>query len=112
MMDENPDLAFYVPKEGTNLFVDAMCVPTNAKNVEGAEAFIDFMCSTEAAAANAEYIGYSSPQREVYEMQPEEIQNDPVHHPSAEASANSGTFLNLADETNKLYTALGAELLK
>lgn len=112
MMDENPDLAFYVPKEGTNLFVDAMCIPTNAKNVEGAEAFIDFMCSTEAAAANAEYIGYSSPQREVYEMQPEEIQNDPVHYPSAEAIANSETFLNLSDETNKLYTALWAELLK
>ena len=35
MIDENPDLAFYVPKEGTNLFVDAMCIPKNAKNVEG-----------------------------------------------------------------------------
>lgn len=112
MMEENPDLAFYVPKEGTNLFVDAMCIPTNAKNVEGAEAFIDFMCSTDAALANAEYIGYSSPQREVYELQPEEIRNDPVHYPSAETVANSETFLNLSDETNKLYTALWAELLK
>ena len=52
MIDENPDLAFYVPKEGTNLFVDAMCIPKNAKNVEGAEKFINFMCSTEAAMAN------------------------------------------------------------
>ena len=57
MIDENPDLAFYVPKEGTNLFVDAMCIPKNAKNVEGAEKFINFMCSTEAAMANWEYIG-------------------------------------------------------
>lgn len=52
MIDENPDLAFYVLKEGTNLFVDAMCIPKNAKNVEGAEKFINFMCSTEAAMAN------------------------------------------------------------
>ena len=66
MIDENPDLAFYVPKEGTNLFVDAMCIPKNAKNVSGAEKFINFMCSTEAAMANWEYVGYSSPQTEVY----------------------------------------------
>ena len=36
MIDENEDLSFYVPKEGTNLFVDAMCIPSNAQNVEGA----------------------------------------------------------------------------
>ena len=52
MIDENPDLAFYVPKEGTNLFVDAMCIPKNAKNVSGAEKFINFMCSTEAATVS------------------------------------------------------------
>ena len=52
MIDENPDLAFYVLKEGTNLFVYAMCIPKNAKNVEGAKKFINFMCSTEAAMAN------------------------------------------------------------
>lgn len=112
MMEENEDLAFYVPKEGSNLFVDAMCIPKNAKNVEGAEAFINFMCSTEAAAANADYIGYSSPQREVYEMQPDEIKNDPVHYPDAVITEKCDTFLNLSDETNKLYTALWAELLK
>lgn len=112
MMEENPDLAFYVPKEGTNLFVDAMCIPKNAKNVEGAEAFIDFMCSTDAAATNAEYIGYSSPQREVYEMQPEEIRNDPIHYPSGDTLQNAETFLNLSEQTNMLYTELWAELLK
>ena len=112
MMEENPDLAFYVPKEGTNLFVDAMCIPKNAKNVEGAEAFIDFMCSTDAAAANAEYIGYSSPQREVYEMQPEEIRNDPIHYPSGDTLQNAETFLNLSEQTNMRYTELWAELLK
>ena len=68
--------------------------------------------ATEAAAANADYIGYSSPQREVYEMQPDEIKNDPVHYPDAAITEKCDTFLNLSDETNKLYTALWAELLK
>ena len=112
MMEDNPDLAFYVPEEGTNVFVDAMCIPANAKNVENAEKFINFMCSTEAAAANAEYIGYSSPQREVYEQLDDSIKNDPVHYPTEETIANGDTFLNLPEEINEYYNELWTEILR
>lgn len=61
MYDDNHDLAFYYPREGTNVFVDAMCVPKGTKNKDIAEAYINFMLSEEAAVANAEYIGYASP---------------------------------------------------
>ncbi|MBO5788532.1 MAG: extracellular solute-binding protein [Clostridia bacterium] len=61
MMEANEDLDFYYPKEGTNKFVDAMCIPKNAKNVEAAHLFIDFMLSPDIATANANYIGYASP---------------------------------------------------
>ena len=57
---ESVDLQFYYP-ENTNLFVDAMCVPTCAQNKELAEAYINFMLGKEAATANAEYICYASP---------------------------------------------------
>ena len=57
---ENVDLQFYYP-ENTNLFVDAMCIPTCAQNKELAEAYINFMLGKEAATANAEYISYASP---------------------------------------------------
>ncbi len=66
MLDSNPDLAFYYPKEGTNIFVDAMCIPKNAKNPEVAMEYINFMLSEEAAVANALYIGYASPNSLVY----------------------------------------------
>lgn len=112
MIEDNPDLAFYIPEEGTNIFVDAMCIPKNAKNVENAEKFINFMCSTEAAAANAEYIGYSSPQREVYEQLDDEIKNDPIHYPTDETVANGETFLNLPEEVNEYYNELWTEILK
>jgi spermidine/putrescine-binding protein len=62
---ENVDLQFYYP-ENTNLFVDAMCVPTCAQNKSIAEAYINFMLSEEAAIANAEYICYASPNALVY----------------------------------------------
>lgn len=61
MADQNEDLAFYYPKEGANYFVDAMCIPKNARQPEIAKEYINFMLSEEAAVANAVYIGYASP---------------------------------------------------
>ena len=61
MVDSNPDLAFYYPKEGTNTFVDSMCIPKNAKHPEIAKEYINFMLSEEPAVANALFIGYASP---------------------------------------------------
>lgn len=61
MADQNEDLAFYYPKEGANYFVDAMCIPKNAREPEIAKEYINFMLSEETAVANAVYIGYASP---------------------------------------------------
>lgn len=110
MIDENPDLAFYVPKEGTNLFVDAMCIPKNAKNVSGAEKFINFMCSTEAAMANWEYVGYSSPQTEVYNELDEEITSDPLYFPDI-TQYPTEAYTNLPTETNQFYNDLWVDIL-
>ena len=54
-------LGFYYPTEGTNYFIDAMCIPKNARYPEVAKEYINFMLSEEAAVANALYIGYASP---------------------------------------------------
>lgn len=61
MHDSNDSLQFYYPEEGTNVFVDAMCIPTIAKEPELAERYINFMLRDEIAIANAEYIAYASP---------------------------------------------------
>ena len=61
MYASNEDLAFVYPKEGSNVFVDAMCIPKSSQNKELAELFINFMLEPEIAIANAEYICYASP---------------------------------------------------
>ena len=61
MYDSNDALAFYYPEEGTNVFVDAMCIPKGSRQKDVAEAYINFMLTEEIAVANAEYIGYASP---------------------------------------------------
>ncbi len=66
MADQNEDLSFYYPKEGTNYFVDAMCIMKNARQPEIAKEYINFMLSEEVAVANAVYIGYASPNTLVY----------------------------------------------
>lgn len=101
MMEENPDLAFAIPKEGTNYFVDAMCVPATSAHKEAAEMYINFMCETEVALANCEFIGYSTPQVEAEQLLPDELKNSPIMYPSQEVLANTETFNVLSDELNK-----------
>lgn len=66
-------LKFYIPDavEGsdtrTNIYTDALCITKNCQNVDLAYKFIDFLCTTEAATANTEWIGYTTPLEEVYE---------------------------------------------
>ena len=67
MYENNEDLEFYYPEEGTNLYVDAMCVPASSQNKLIAERYINFMLTAEPAIANAEYTYYASPNTAVRE---------------------------------------------
>ena len=67
MYENNEDLEFFYPQEGTNLYVDAMCIPKTSQNKEIAEAYIDFMLTEAPAVANAEYTYYASPNTVVRE---------------------------------------------
>lgn len=69
MAADNEDLRFYYPREGTNYFVDAMCIPKTSQNQEVAHEYINYMIGLEAATANALYIGYASPNSAVTESE-------------------------------------------
>ena len=71
MLENNEDLAYVIPDEGSNWFVDAMCVLKNAKNLDEAHEWINFMASTDANLRNMDYIWYASPNEEALEMYPE-----------------------------------------
>ncbi len=111
IMEENEDLNFVVPKSGTNLFVDAMCIPTTSKNKEAAEMYINFMCEPDIAYANIDYICYSTPHSAAFEMLDEEVQNDPVSYPDQQFIADKTTvFVNLSDEANLEMQTLWTEM--
>ena len=111
MMSENPDLAFFFPKEGVNYFVDSMAIPSGSKNKGAAELFINFMCEPEVSAANAEIIGYSTPidsARELLDMSDEALA---IAYPSAEILENSEVFSALPEETNTLIDREWTDIL-
>jgi spermidine/putrescine-binding protein len=106
-MDENGALAYAVPREGTNIWFDAVVIPKGAKNKAGAEAFINYLCDAEVALRNTEYIGYSTTNAEAFKLLPEEVQNDPVYWTPDEIYANSEAYIDLGNfiaEYNKAWT--------
>lgn len=67
LMSEQDKLGFFVPTVGTNVWVDAMVIPKNAKNKDLAYDFINFVSSYDQALLNTEYVYYSTPRKDVYE---------------------------------------------
>lgn len=112
IQESNPNVDYYIPKEGTNMFVDAMCVLKTTQHKTEAEQFINFMCSTEVALKNANAIGYASPQVEAAKLVDERLKNDPCIYASAETLQNTESFINLPKEMNVLQSQLWTEIKK
>lgn len=101
MIADNPDLAFAYPKETVNIFIDSVCIPKGSKNKAAAEAFINFLCEPEIAAANCEYICYSTPNTEALPLLDEEITSNPITYPDL-STLSTESFINLPKEINEL----------
>jgi spermidine/putrescine transport system substrate-binding protein len=107
MSEVNPDLAFVYPKEGVNIFVDAMCIPRSAQNVEAAKKYINFLLDPEIALNNAWYIGYASPNTAVVENEDyADYAENQYLYPDEEHMPNVEYFHNLPQETLKHYSEL------
>ncbi len=91
-IDLNPNLAYAIPKEGTNIWVDGMVIPAGAKNVDNAHLFIDFLCRPDIAAMNTEYIWYSSPNQGAIDLLGEEYTGNPNLNPAPEQLEGSEYF--------------------
>lgn len=110
MAEVNPDLAFRLPEEGTNLYIDAMCIPKGAENKENAEAFINFMCSTDVGLKNCQETYYSSPLLSVRE-QLGEMTSDPFAYPDENILAQCEVYQNLPEDVLAFYDSEWTRLM-
>lgn len=111
MKDVNPDLDFVYPKEGVNVFVDAVCVPKCAQNYDGAIKYINFLLDPEIGVNNALYIGYATPNTGVMEH-PDyaEMKDNEYLYPSEENMPDVEYFRNLPQETLDMFSSLWNEI--
>ena len=100
MIDDNPDLAWVFPEEGTVLSVDSMAIPATSEHEEAAEMFINFMCAPDVGKANIEYIGYTTPMHCVWDILDEDLKYSEIAYPSEDIAAKEEVFTALSDEVN------------
>ena len=109
IIDENPNLDYVIPAEGTNVWFDSMVIPITATNVEGAHQFINFMLDPENSALNTEYVGYSTPNQTALEYLPEEITEDERFYPGPDITDKLEVYENLGKRMLAYYNELFLE---
>lgn len=110
MKDNNPDLEIAYPKEGANIFVDSMCIPSTSQNKGAAELYINFMEEPEIALANAEYICYGTPNTIVRYLDEYSLRDSDVIYPDKSVTENYQYFHNLDSETQTLMSNYWSDL--
>ena len=113
MMEENPDLKFYLPVEqGFNLFTDAMCIPACCKEKEAAELFINFLSDPEISGENMNYICYASPISAAKDYMDDYLCESEVVYPSEEVLSNGTAYAYLSEEITRFVENLYQEATK
>ena len=113
MMEENEDLAFYLPEhQGFNLFTDAMCIPNCCQEKEAAERFINFMCDPEISGANMDYICYASPISEAKDHMEDYLAESQIVYPNEEVLEKGSAYAYLSEETSRYVEGLYQQATK
>ena len=96
-MEENQDLAYAVPKEGSNVWFDNIVVPKTTKKLDQAQKFIDFLCRADIAKRNTEYIGFSTPNAEALKLLDSSWTQDETYNPPQDVLDRCSVFNDLGD---------------
>lgn len=109
-LEYNDKLAFSVPKEGSNMWIDAWFMPKSAKHIENAEKFLNFLCREDIARLNFDYVYYATPNMQVKESLDTELQENTTIFPPKETLDNCEVLKPLDDETTMRYNLYWKEI--
>ena len=107
ILQENPNMEFVVPREGTNFWIDGWVITKDSQNVDAAHKFINFMCRPDIAVRNFDYLGYSTPNIAVRDLEEnEEYRNSPIAFPSPDVYSDQETYKYLGNQMDEYYNNL------
>ncbi|MBI9012682.1 MAG: ABC transporter substrate-binding protein [Clostridiales bacterium] len=109
LIDENPNLDYVIPKEGSNIWIDSMVIPADAKNVDNAHKFIDFMLREDIAYLNTDYVGYSTPNTKAFDMLDDSMKNNVIAYPDLDQLNGMEVFIDLGEDL-ELYNDIWLEI--
>lgn len=101
LIEENLDLAYAIPKEGTNLWFDGMAIPVTSNHKKEAELFINYMMRPDVSVKCAEYVGYSTPNKEAIKLLPKEVRENELAYPKGDILKNGEVFIDLGEFTTE-----------
>ena len=108
---ENENLEYVIPKEGSNVWIDAMVIPKNAKHKENAEKFINFLCRPDIAKMNFDYTTYSIPNKAGRALiEDETLKNSSIIFPDEKDIEHCETFNYLGDKNDRIYNQIWREI--
>lgn len=112
MLENNPDLKFVFPEEGTNWYVDAFCVPASSEKGDLAAQFINYMTGTDVTLLNMDATAYASPNGEACEIYSEDLEDwiSEIMFPSADVLARCEMYMSLPQDVLDLYDSLMVKL--
>ncbi len=110
MVEENENLAFFYPEEGTNIFVDSVVIPKNAQNVEAAKLFINFLLEPDIGIANAEKLCYASPNSAVINSDKYEYKGNEILYPAEDKMPKVEYYHDLDDSLRSYYESLWTDI--
>jgi len=110
MYETNPDLAFFYPEEGTNIFIDSLCITKSCKNYEAALMYINFLLEPQIATANAEYIGYASPNTAVVNNPDYYYYQNEILYPKEEDMPKVQYYHDIPDDIRMYYEMLWCDV--
>lgn len=108
---EDNYLAYSVPKEGSNFWVDSWFIPKSCKNESAAQKFLDYVCRDDVAQANFEFVYYASPIISVCEAQDEDIKKNEAINPSSDSLTRCELYVSLNDELTVYYSEIWSKLI-
>lgn len=109
-MDYNENLAYTIPEEGSNLWIDSWFIPKTCQNEEAAMLFLNYLCGHDVGMANFEYVYYASPLTSVVDALDEDVRNNEAVIPSKKSLAECEVFTSIDDEKTALLNHLWQEL--